>query len=466
MLYALVVGIVLSVFTFIIAELASQAYIENKYLSDESRRVREQNYLSELQSFVDRHELESVDTDILSDWVRDNRYLYVMIYKDDQLLLDSDTASKPNDEDKPEGDEGTDELPDDEKNEEQGPENGITVTFPTREDLIAYAKERGTYPIEMTDGIPLLVSLVDYTEYFYYDIVNIISLALAVIVLIIIIMLYFNSITGRITKLAKNVAVVASGDMEHSVKPEAKNKDEIYRLADNVENMRCAMLETIAKEREAINSNTELITSMSHDIRTPLTVLLGYIDLMKMNTADEKLSEYLEASENTAMRLKQMSDDMFGYFVVFGEEGRNVDIEKYEADTLFDQIMSEKVLLLSEQGYEINVMRSEDVPHTLTVMTDAPKLMRIAENIFSNITKYADKSYPVSISTVYDKGNITVSIVNKTLQNTDMVESNGIGLKTCYKLAELIGVDFSAEEADGLFTVKLTLQAAIEVGCE
>ena len=47
-----------------------------------------------------------------------------------------------------------------------------------------------------------------------------------------------------------------------------------------------------------------------------------------------------------------------------------------------------------------------------------------------------------------------------------MVESTGIGLKTCYKLAELIGVDFSAEEADGLFTVKLTLQAAIEVGCE
>lgn len=462
MLYALVVGIVLSVFTFIVAELASQAYIENKYLSDESRRVREQNYLSELQSFVDRHKLESVDTDVLADWVRDNRYLYVMIYKDDQLLLDSDTASKPNEDDKPEGEEGTEELPDDEKKEEQGPDSGITVTFPTREDLIAYAKARGTYPIEMTDGIPLLVSLVDYTEYFYYDIVNIISLAIAAVVLIIIIMLYFNSITGRITRLAKNVAVVASGDMEHSVKPVAKNKDEIYRLADNVENMRCAMLETIAKEREAINSNTELITSMSHDIRTPLTVLLGYIDLMKMNTSDEKISEYLEASENTALRLKQMSDDMFGYFVVFGEEGRNVDIEKYEASTLFEQIISEKVFLLGEQGYRIDVMRTEDIPKTLTVMTDAPKLMRIAENIFSNITKYADKSHPVSISTVYANDQVTVTIVNKTLQNTEMVESNGIGLKTCYKLAELIGISFSAEESDGIFTVRLAISASGE----
>ena len=462
MLYALVVSIVISIFTFIITELASQAYIENKYLSDDSRRIREQNYLSELQSFVDRHELESVDTDILADWVRDNRYLYVMIYKDDQLLLDSDTASKPNDDENEEEDEETEEQPDDEKKEEQGPESGITVTFPTREDLIAYAKERGTYPIEMTDGIPLLVSLVDYTEYFYYDIVNIISLGLAGIVLIVIIMLYFNSITGRITKLAKNVAVVASGDMDHSVKPEAKNKDEIYRLADNVENMRCAMLETIAKEREAINSNTELITSMSHDIRTPLTVLLGYIDLMKMNTSDEKLSEYLEASENTAMRLKQMSDDMFGYFVVFGEEGRNVDIEKYEVSTLFEQIISEKVLLLSEQGYRINVTRSENIPETLTVMTDAPKLMRIAENIFSNITKYADKDYPVSISTIYNNNKVTVAIVNKTLQNTKMVESNGIGLKTCYKLAELIGIDFFVEQTDGNFAVRLTFETSEE----
>ena len=463
MLYALCVGIILAILSFIGVELLFGAFIEDNYLSEESRAEREKNYLTDLQHFVDRYALESTDTDILSDWVRDNRYLYVMIYKDDQLLLDSDTATKPSeDEDAGEGEEDSSGSLEDE-DEDKSPDSGITVTFPTREDLIAYAKEKGTYPIEMSDDIPLLVSIVDYTEYLYYDIMNIASIVVAGIVLIVIILLYSNSITGRITKLAKNVSVVAAGDMDHFVGSTDKSRDELSTLADNVENMRCSMLTTIAKEREAVESNTELITSMSHDIRTPLTVLLGYIDLMKMNAKDEKTLEYLEASENTAMRLKQMSDDMFGYFVVFGEEGRNVDIEKYDASMLFEQIMSEKVLLLKEQNYNVDIVHVGDwQTSSVSIMTDAPKLMRISENLFSNITKYADKSYPVSIHSKLDGLNLNVKIVNKTLQNVDTVESNGIGLKTCRKLSELLGIRFVAEEKDGFFEAELTFPVAAE----
>ena len=474
MLYALLVGIVLAISSFILINMVSDAYITERYLSSESRDERESSYYRELQRFVDRHGLESSDTDVLSEWVRDNRYLYVMIYKDDQLLLDSDSAEKnpdhptedgDTDADKPQdgGDAAGDgeEDKDDDQSGSQSGGSGITVTFPTREDLIAYAQSKGTYPIEMADGVPLLVSLVDYTEYFYYDFFNIVSLFFSAIVLIIVIMIYFNSITRRITRLDREVSQVASGDIAYSLAKDASSgRDEISSLARNVENMRCTMLDSIEKEHRAMESNTELITSMSHDIRTPLTVLLGYIDLMKMHTEDDKLGEYLAASESTALRLKQMSDDMFGYFLVFGQEGEDADIEEYDLVTLFEQIMSEKVLLLREQGYTVDVSSLDSFSEragSVTVLTDAPKLMRISENIFSNITKYADKSSPVVISSDIGDGELTVRIVNRISDMRDGAESNGIGLRTCRKLAEIIGMRFSAEECCGEFTVLLTI---------
>jgi K+-sensing histidine kinase KdpD len=128
--------------------------------------------------------------------------------------------------------------------------------------------------------------------------------------------------------------------------------------------------------------------------------------------------------------------------------------------TLFHQILAEKVLLLREQGYDVSVGENEDVVDALEgvlITTDAPKLMRIAENIFSNITKYADKSHTVAINSCIEHDKILVEIVNKVLQNSKDVESNGIGIKTCRKLAELLNIGFSAERVGDYFSVKLVL---------
>ena len=92
------------------------------------------------------------------------------------------------------------------------------------------------------------------------------------------------------------------------------------------------MLENLEKEHAALEANKELITAMSHDIRTPLTVLLGYIDIMKLNAPEgDDMRQYIEASERTALRLKKMSDDMFGYFLVYGG-GIEVEVEECDAD--------------------------------------------------------------------------------------------------------------------------------------
>ena len=78
----------------------------------------------------------------------------------------------------------------------------------------------------------------------------------------------------------------------------------------------------------------------------------------------------------------------------------------------------------------------------LTVKTDAPKAMRIVDNVFSNLYKYAEPDTPVEFSIRTQGGKLEVRIENKIKSYRDKAESNGIGLKTCMKMAESIGLGF------------------------
>jgi K+-sensing histidine kinase KdpD len=213
------------------------------------------------------------------------------------------------------------------------------------------------------------------------------------------------------------------------------------------------MLENIEKERAALEANRELITAMSHDIRTPLTVLLGYLDIMKLNAPEGDMQQYIEASERTAMRLKKMSDDMFGYFLVYGG-GIEVSEQECEARTLVDQMLSGHVFLLREQGYSIEFNfegEDNDFLSDTVVVTDPPQLMRIVDNIFSNVMKYADIEKPVTVFVGAEVDEMTIRVTNYVRPNPDEAQKNGIGLRSCMKLANAMDVRFSSAEDDGVF---------------
>lgn len=458
LLYAIIIGLVVSILLSVTSNFLANNLIKRHYLSEEESLDRELEYVKDLQSYITANELSSEDTDAIARWVRNNKYLYVMIYKDDQLIIDSDYKGEEEDtpNENPDNKEEEETEEDTEKNEEFG--GGITVEFPTREDLIKYASEKDSHLIEVSDG-HILASMVDFTEYLYYDIVNIASIVLAAAVFIAIVMLYFRTVMKRLTGLAKEVTTVAEGDMTHSINPEGK--DEIARLGRDVDNMRSAILMNLEKEKAALSANAELITSMSHDIRTPLTVLLGYIDIMKECKEEGAMQEYVRASEHMALRLKKLSDDMFNYFLVFGG-GVKLNLDKYNAATLLEQMLSEHLLLLKERGYLLNFEnKCECEISKRTITTDANQMMRMIENVFSNILKYSDKCAPVSvlqeITGKEDELKIKLLFTNSVCRNEQRVESNGIGLKTCEKIAEALGIGFKTEDGDGKFSVEIEI---------
>ncbi|MBO5315891.1 MAG: hypothetical protein J6B48_05630 [Clostridia bacterium] len=481
----IVLGLVISCAVFVLVRFFGNYIIKTYYATDEEKTAREEEYIDELRHYVQQNKISSENTDLIAKWSKSNRYVYLLVYKNDELFFSSDMLpEKPSTDVTPEapdpdapdegGEEGDGEdMPDTdgESGTENGGDNesgaddglggsfgsGITVDYPTREELKKYAEENDLYELEMTDGV-LFASIAEFTEYLYYDVANIVSLFIAMVILSVILINYFRGIVARVKKLDQSVMAVAGGNINRSIEVK-KGYDEIARLSENVENMRCTILESIDDERKARQANTELITAMSHDIRTPLTVLLGYLDIMKSEAEGDAMRSYVEASEKTAMRLKNLSDDMFNYFLAFGSAKESIHTEEYDAATLFEQMLSEHLVLIEENGYSIVLEKKDEMfVKGSTVLTDAPKLMRVMDNIFSNLMKYAEKSEPIYLRVELGPELFELEVKNTVRHDRDRQESNGIGLKTCQRLSQFVADSFEFEEKDDSFTVRLRVR--------
>ncbi len=484
---AIIIGASLSLVVFVTARFGTEVYLDRVHMSPENVQARHDKYMSSLEAFIAENEITSKNIYLLGQWTDVNKYVFISVYSmnDEPLFSTDDPPPMPEEEEKPDdltdpsdpenpgtgnGEENpgdtTDpdnpddpEKPDDEdsEKEEEKPDNiGGIITRPTLNDILEQMESITAHKIVNTvdENESLMIKIYEYEEYFYRDIFNVLSYVLAMIVLAAIIVEHFRRIIARIKKLQFDVNEVAGGRLEHPIV--ATGIDEITQLSYDVDNMRTTMLENIEKERQVLQMNTELITSMSHDIRTPLTVLMGYVDIMKSDLPPEELKEYILASEKTIQRLKLLSDDMFKYFRAFGKGAEGITIEDYDAATLFEQMLAEHVLLLGESGYKTEYNIDEVLESYKIVKTDAPHLMRIVDNIFSNIIKYADIEKEVYITGKIVEDKVVFEFKNTVKLNSE-AESSKVGLKTCKRLSEYILDSFEWGEDDGIFTLTFSL---------
>ena len=452
---AILIGAFFATLIFVAARAMSDYYINNVYMDAEHKIAREDDLLSDLQSFINDRGITDQDAkEKLQEWISDNRYVFLSVYSDDDLLFSSVTEDPSVDEEeKPDDGVGDEEGALDDENKESG--SGGIFYRPSDEELLAHADSLGYASIMDSNGKNLHVKIYDYSEYFQRDMLSILSFVISMIALATVIVEHFGRIITRIKRLQYDVNEVSHGRLEHPIV--ATGVDEITKLSYDIDNMRSSILENIEKEREALQMNTELITSMSHDIRTPLTVLMGYMDIMKSDLPPEEMKEYILASEKTVHRLKQLSDDMFKYFRAFGKGAEGITMEEYDATTLFEQLLTEHVLLLTESGYKVNYNIDEVMDGKSIVRTDAPHMMRIVDNIFSNLYKYADIDEEVLIIGRRED-DLAIFEFKNTVTKNKTAESSKVGLKTCKRLASYILNSFEWGEENGVFTLTLSLK--------
>ena len=205
-----------------------------------------------------------------------------------------------------------------------------------------------------------LVTVVDYTEDFLYSGVLVMAIAGAMIVLTLVMVFNFTSMALRVNKLAHDVKLVEEGNLNMPIRLDGN--DELTALADDVNSMRNAVVDNMTKEKQAWEANAALITAMSHDIRTPLTVVLGYLDLIELQNSDPANEEYIAACKENTMRLTYREGIKDAQYIIERavEELNNKTwteaLEKY-----YRSAMVQTFYNCREQGFSLSFLRNWDI---------------------------------------------------------------------------------------------------------
>lgn len=412
-----------AVLTFVCTVIVGNAVVEQVYLSSEAVNRRMDAEISSFRSYVEENALTSVDVNAVGQWNREHRNVNLTIYG-----ISTTISSTP---------EGAELV---------GNEGGIIV----RSELnLQIGME---YPVNFRDGV-YVVALNDTSRDLVGLTVNLSALVLAALVFLATVLLYDQHITRTVQTLSRQVRQVSRGDLQMQIKPQTS--DEIGQLALDVDAMRLSIIDKLQREEEAWKANSQLITAISHDVRTPLTALMGYLEIV----SDESLSPeerraYLQVCKNNAQRLKSLTDELFGFFLVFGKPTPDQRPEEFDAVTLLDQLLLEHVMDLTQRGFQVETSVGE-IRGKLRV--DLGHFRRIFENLFSNVRKYADPAYPVTISQRADREELIITISNYINKSQNRPESNRIGLQTCHKLVAAMGGEFSQHRTKETFMVEVVL---------
>ena len=436
-----VIALIMTLLVFEVLGMIQSFVVQKYYLSEEAVKRNEDEAFETLERFINGKKIKSTDTEALHNWVKEQEYTYLTVSDNYSIAFDggwSVSATQPADTDVTE-----------QSNIEYGDENARITPDTFQQDL----KNR---IIQFDDG-PFYVFINVYKEEYFYRMMMFVRMILCVLTLIGIIMVYNGRVLGRIARLSAEVEEVTSGNLAANIQGTAN--DEIGRLANNVHSMRNYIIKRLQSEKEAWDKNSELITAMSHDIRTPLTSLIGYLDIIESEKYQSKDEEkrYIEACREKAFQLKDLSDKLFQYFLVFGSKGAEKNTELYDASILLQQIISEHSAELINYGFNIDL--DYRIPEELEIEADISGLRRLFDNIFSNIMKYAEKTSAIRISVGLDEEerSIRISMINSVRKESRQVESNKIGLKTCDKICTDMGGSFSYQDEGQLFTVKLSI---------
>ena len=188
-----------------------------------------------------------------------------------------------------------------------------------------------------------------------------------------------------IQDISKGLQAISKGDFEYRV-PQ-KGDDEIGLLAKNINSMADELKKSIYEERRSEKLKNELITNVSHDLRTPLTSVMGYLRLYteKKYDSDEQAQEYIDIAYKKSISLKELIDDLFEYTKLNNFDIK-LDMEVFDINRLARQVIQEIMPVALEKNikFETNLKDQK-----FFINADAGKMARVVENIISNAIKYS-----------------------------------------------------------------------------
>ena len=190
--------------------------------------------------------------------------------------------------------------------------------------------------------------------------------------------------------------------------------------------MRLAFCDQQEQTARAFANNQQLISEMSHDLRTPLTTLKIYTEILRYHKYDseEQMNAYLEKIDDKASQIKQLSENLLEYSLITKEQ--NIELEEpAPVQAVFEEPIYDMMACLAQYGYHCHF---DGYYPIVRIAVHSPFIHRIMDNITSNILKYADIGKPILIMTEDDGNQINISFKNDVDIKTRTPESSHIGI--------------------------------------
>ena len=244
--------------------------------------------------------------------------------------------------------------------------------------------------------------------------------------------------------------------------------------AEDLNHIRDGLSRAVDERMKSERLRTELITNVSHDIKTPLTSIINYVDLLaREETENEKTKEYVEVLQRQSARLKKLTDDLVEASKA-STGNLPVAAEKLELGVLLDQTAGEYGERLAAKSLDLRVTKPEEPVY---VQADPRHLWRILDNLMNNILKYAQPGTRVYLSLEREGGKAALSFRNISAQPLNVrpeelterfvrgdsarsTEGSGLGLAIAASLAKLQGIDLDLSVDGDLFKVILRFDEA------
>ncbi|MBC7958300.1 MAG: HAMP domain-containing histidine kinase [Vallitaleaceae bacterium] len=296
------------------------------------------------------------------------------------------------------------------------------------------------------------------------------------LILLLIVGYYVGRKTRYLQRMASKLEMMAGGDLD--IRVPIKGHDEMTQLAWHINQMAASLKEMIQKEKRADHTQKQLITNISHDLRTPLTAIQGYLSLienMDPGLEGDQIKKYIQLVYRKSEGVSHLVEQLFDYVLLSNHQMEFKQILA-EPSLLWHQLFADSEGIVASKNIEVQYQLNT-VGQKLLV--DTNQLKRVTENLMQNLKKYGRADSKVTIEGLPVKGGYELKIINEAegkLEDygqdflnmyftTDRIsgKSAGLGLAICKEIIEQHKGTFGIKIEGNLFITSISIPFIEEV---
>ncbi|MCQ4087816.1 HAMP domain-containing sensor histidine kinase [Saccharibacillus sp. JS10] len=409
----LVSGTVFAISQKVTDDLINNYLNSNEYYEKESAR-----YIERFSNYVSSQRLSTSDRQAFEEWAKKENYILLSISKNGILQFDS-TYSKS--------------------------------------DESAYGKEKVSQyhqnhsrNVAFSDG-EAQVMIDGFYSSRYFGLAFVIELLGATLIFLTIILLGIRKSLNYLKKIHQEIHILEGGELDYQMT--VKGNDELARIAESIEGLRKAFLGKLRAIEDLQKESRDLVTEISHDMRTPLTSLMMYLEFAKKERGEAPIEEkagYVDNAYQKALQLKSMSDNLFAYFLL--DKEAEAELETVAVKEVIYDLMSDQIAILHQEHFDVSI--SGELPDTYMDVS-MEELGRVFDNLMSNLLKYADPKEKIHIIFTGNQETFEIRIHNKIKKTNTSIESNRLGERSIGRMMNRMQAQFKSTQEDEEYLILL-----------